>query len=153
MLVVDDDELVRGVARETLERLGYEVLMAVNGQDALQVVNAFRGPIHLILLDMAMPILGGAGAFPLLKQARPETQVIIVSGYEIDPAAQGILDAGAFAFVHKPFRVRGARLARPRSAGRREEAIARPSRIRNPPSGPTCAMNVGPRCGWEGVCP
>lgn len=105
ILVIDDDELVREVARETLERLGYSVLIAVNGQDALHVARSHRSAIHLALLDMAMPVLNGTGAYPLLREIRPDMRVIIVSGYELDPAAQSILDAGAFAFVHKPFRV------------------------------------------------
>jgi PAS domain S-box-containing protein len=104
ILVIDDEPIVLNVTREILERLGYHVLCAHDGQEAVGMARTYEGEIHLAVLDMGMPILGGAQAFPLLKAARPMMRVIISSGYELDPAAQTLLDAGASAFIHKPFR-------------------------------------------------
>jgi DNA-binding NarL/FixJ family response regulator len=71
-----------------------------------------------------MPVMDGAQAYPLLMEARPNLKVLIASGYELDPAAQSLLDAGASAFIQKPFRahvlaatVRRAIAAEPTSDG------------------------------------
>jgi PAS domain S-box-containing protein len=104
ILVVDDEEMVLDVTREILERAGYRVLCARHGREAVELAQSYAGEIHLTLLDMGMPVMGGAEAFPLLILARPKMKVIIATGYELDPAAQAILDAGANTFVHKPFR-------------------------------------------------
>jgi len=105
ILVIDDEAVVLNTAMNILESFGYHVLLAVNGQEAVDIVQNFDGEIHLALLDMGMPILGGAETFPLIKKARPDIKVIICSGYELDAAAQALLDAGADAFVQKPFRM------------------------------------------------
>jgi CheY-like chemotaxis protein len=88
-----------------LTRFGYSVLTATNGQEAIEVARTFDGEIHLVLLDMGMPVMGGAEAYPLLRHARPEIKVIIYSGYELDATAQALLDAGASAFIQKPFQM------------------------------------------------
>jgi len=106
ILLVDDEAVVLDVTRSILERLGYTVLSASDGQQAVDVARTYEGDIHLVLLDLAMPVMGGAQAFPLIKEARPDTKVIIYSGFELDPAAQAVLDAGANDYVQKPFRTR-----------------------------------------------
>lgn len=106
ILLVDDEDLVVSTTRQILERLGYTVLLACNGQEAVDLAQSHAGPIHLTLLDMAMPIMGGAEAFPLLMKARPKMKVIICSGFERDAAAQHLMDLGAAEFLHKPVRTR-----------------------------------------------
>lgn len=103
VLVIDDDEMVRDVTHETLMRLGYQTLMAVNGKEAVEIARAHQGEIHLALLDLAMPIMGGAEAFPLLKEARPDMKVIICTGFEHGTASRALVDAGVSAFLLKPF--------------------------------------------------
>ena len=109
VLLIDDEEIVLGATREILEHLGYRVLCARNGQEAVDIARTYDGLIHLAVLDMSMPIMGGAEAYPLLMEARPALKVIVCSGYELDSAAQSVLDAGASAFLRKPCRT--ARLA------------------------------------------
>ena len=104
VLLIDDEEIVQCVTAQILEELGYRVILARNGLEAVEIAKTFDGDIHLALLDMGMPIMGGAQTFPLLIQARPKLKVVICSGYELDPAAQDLLDAGASAFIQKPFR-------------------------------------------------
>ncbi len=104
ILLVEDEDLLVNTMREILERLGYTVLMACNGREAVALAERHDGPIHLTLLDMAMPVMGGAEAFPLLMKARPKMKVILCSGYEMDVAAQRLMDAGAAGFLHKPVR-------------------------------------------------
>jgi signal transduction histidine kinase/ActR/RegA family two-component response regulator len=104
VLVVDDEPVVLDVTRQILENLGYRALCANNGREAVDIAESFDGDIHAVVLDMGMPVMGGAQAFPLLMKARPNLKVLISSGYELDPAAQAMLDAGAQAFIQKPFR-------------------------------------------------
>jgi len=106
VLVVEDEEMVRDVIASLLERLGYRVLCAANGREAVDLAQAHEGDIHLVLLDMAMPVMDGIEAFPLLKEARPGLKVVICSGYGLDPATRRLLDDGAAAFIQKPFPVR-----------------------------------------------
>ena len=104
ILVIDDEPVVLEVTRDILERLGYRILCAHDGQEAVEIAQSYEGDIHVAVLDMGMPVMGGAQAYPLLMKARPNLKVLISSGYELDPAAQTLLDAGASAFIQKPFR-------------------------------------------------
>ena len=105
ILVVDDEAHLLLINRRVLEASGYHVLIARDGADALRVANEFNGDIHLVVLDMAMPVMDGAKAFTLLKQVRPTCKVIIASGYALDDSAKSLLEAGADGFLQKPFRL------------------------------------------------
>jgi two-component system, cell cycle sensor histidine kinase and response regulator CckA len=104
ILLIEDEELVVTVTRRILERQGYSVLTALNGAIAVDLVRSYEGEIHLAILDMGMPVMNGAEAFPLLREARPNLKILICSGYEKDSTLQNMLDNGACAFVRKPYR-------------------------------------------------
>ena len=106
ILVAEDEEMIRTMAQSILGRLGYRILLARHGSEAVRVAREFDGDIHLAILDMEMPFMGAPEAFPLLIEARPDMKVILMSGYELDARAQGVLDAGASAFLQKPFLIR-----------------------------------------------
>ena len=61
--------------------------------------------IHLALLDLGMPVMDGEEVFPLLKRTRPQMPIVLCSGYGLDATARRLLDAGAAAFIQKPFRL------------------------------------------------
>lgn len=103
ILVIDDEEGIAAVCRTMLERMGYRVLVAGTGQEAVDTINNFDGDINLALLDILMPDMSGEIIYPLLMKARPGLKVIVCSGYSIDGPAQKILDAGAEDFMQKPF--------------------------------------------------
>jgi two-component system cell cycle sensor histidine kinase/response regulator CckA len=105
ILVVDDEAHILMVNRHILETHGYQVLTARDGAEALRIAGEFRGDIHLVVLDMAMPVMDGAEAFTQLKQVRPATKVIISSGYDLNDSARSLLEAGADSFLQKPFRL------------------------------------------------
>ena len=107
ILLVDDEPLLLTSTRMILERLGYETLTAVNGQEAVDLVRAQGGAIDLVLLDLAMPVMDGAEAFGHIRHMHPEIEVILCSGYDLDPSAQRLLDEGARSFIKKPFRMQG----------------------------------------------
>jgi len=104
ILVIDDDYMVLDVTKHILETFGYNVLVAHSGYEAIDICRQFKNKIHVALLDIGMPVFGGAEAFPILKDARPDMKIIICSGYELDGETQEILDGGADAFVQKPFK-------------------------------------------------
>ncbi len=97
--------MVMNVSRAVLERLGYRVMEAKNGKEAIDIARTFNGDIDLALLDIKLPDMGGDKVYPLIKETRPDLKVIICSGYGLDGPVQGILDAGAEDFVQKPFTI------------------------------------------------
>ena len=103
ILLVEDEEIVRDVSRALLERLGYHVLAAVNGQEAVNIAKSYDENIDLALLDIILPDIEGKEVYPQLMEARPNLKVIVCSGYSIDGPARQILDAGAQGFIQKPF--------------------------------------------------
>jgi len=81
ILLVDDEEIVRRVGCTSLERLGFEVLLALNGAEAVEVFQSTEKQIVLVILDVTMPVMGGAEALAHLQRIRPEIPVIMSSGY------------------------------------------------------------------------
>ena len=105
ILVVDDEAQILMINRRILEANGYHVLTARHGGDAVRIASEFRGDIHLVVLDMAMPVMDGAEAFTLLKQIRPAAKIIISTGYVLNDSTRVLLNAGADGFLQKPFRL------------------------------------------------
>ena len=103
VLLVEDDESVRGVARRALEEGGYRVLEAANGTDALARLSGADGGIGLVLTDVVMPGMSGRELADRIAELLPGTPVLFTSGYtDGDIVRRGLLDPGA-AFVQKPF--------------------------------------------------
>ncbi len=103
VLLVEDDEIVRALAREALERAGYTVLEARDGREALAIAERHRGPIHLLLTDVVMPGMSGPEVAGRLTAARAGLKVLFMSGYTDNAIGQrGVLDPGT-ALLPKPF--------------------------------------------------
>ena len=105
ILVIEDEEPLEDLFRQILERLGYRVLLARTGKDAVEFAKTFDGQIDLALLDIKLPDMDGGRVYPLVMEARPDLKVIVISGYSIHGPAQDILDAGAEGFMQKPFSI------------------------------------------------
>jgi len=104
ILLVEDSESLRDMVREYLKSMGYTVLEAASGQDALQQAKGFDATIHLLLTDVVMPEMGGPELAGQLGTLRPGIKVIFTSGYsEAAIARQDVLDS-AVAFIQKPYR-------------------------------------------------
>jgi len=103
ILVVDDEENVRTLAKRQLESLGYKTLLARDGNEAIKIYNDYENTIDLVLLDIIMPELGGRKTFYKLKEKNPDIKVLLMSGFSQDAKATEILDEGGRGFVQKPF--------------------------------------------------
>ena len=105
ILVVDDDEIVRQTAQVMLRHRGYEVLLAENGQKAVDLFRERQGRVSLVLLDMTMPVMSGEEAFRLMKSIRPDVPVIVSSGYTEEEAIRRFGGLGVAGFMQKPYTV------------------------------------------------
>jgi CheY-like chemotaxis protein len=103
ILLVDDEEMVRDVGQQLLEKLGYRVLTAAGGREALEVFSADPSQFDLVVLDMVMPDIGGKEVFEQLRAKRSDTRVLLSSGYSQDGQASEILRKGCDGFIQKPF--------------------------------------------------
>ena len=105
VLVVDDDSGVRSVCATLLEVLGCDVLQAASGKEALDVLVLRAEPCDLVLLDLEMPGMHGNEVLRVLRRARPDVRVTMMSGR---PGAdlERFLAMGATAILEKPFRLR-----------------------------------------------
>ena len=109
VLVVEDEEAVLEVFRMVLERMGYRVLTASTGREAVETADTLPERIDLAILDILLPDMDGRSVYPELIRARPDLKVIVTSGYSVEGPAQEILDAGAQAFLPKPFSLQALR--------------------------------------------
>jgi PAS domain S-box-containing protein len=105
ILLVDDEEMVLSVTREILEKVGYRVLTARSGREALELYEQNRGRIDLVILDIVMPDMSGESTFQALKTLYPGVKVLLSSGYSAEGVASRMLAEGCRAFVQKPFLV------------------------------------------------
>jgi CheY-like chemotaxis protein len=103
VLLVDDEEIILTVSREILEHLGYTVLLARNGHEALSMYEQNRERITLVILDMIMPDMKGSQTYDGLKEIDPKVRVLLSSGYSLDGQAAELLDRGCNAFIQKPY--------------------------------------------------
>jgi PAS domain S-box-containing protein len=105
ILIVEDEEHVMDVTRTILKRLGYHVLTAKTGMEGVDIGRSYNGDIDLAIIDIYLPDMRGDVIYKLLKKVRRNLKVIILSGYALDGPAQKILNAGAQAFMQKPFKL------------------------------------------------
>jgi two-component system cell cycle sensor histidine kinase/response regulator CckA len=102
-LVVDDEAIVRDVARSMLERFGYTVLTAENGQQAVDLVRQHKDDLALVLIDLTMPVMSGEEALSHIKSIHPTLPIILSSGYNEMEAIQRFAGKGLAGFLQKPY--------------------------------------------------
>ncbi len=106
ILLVDDEEMIIEVGRPMLEALGYEVLVARGGRDALEIYEEYGHRIDMVILDMIMPGMNGGETYDRLKEINPDIRVLLSSGYSINGEAKEIIRRGCTAFIQKPFNIK-----------------------------------------------
>ena len=103
ILLVDDEEIIIDVTGLMLKQLGFEIYIAHNGSEAIDLYQEHQSCIDLVILDMVMPGMDGGDTYDRLKAMNPEVRVILSSGYSFDDEASAILDRGCNDFIQKPF--------------------------------------------------
>jgi len=107
VLLVDDEKTLTDTVSEMLKHLGYLVLTAGDGDEAIRIYKEHKANVDLIVLDMIMPRKGGPETYEELKQIQPDVKVLLTSGFEQQHAvAEDMCREGADGFLQKPFRVR-----------------------------------------------
>lgn len=103
VLVVEDEASLRALTARILQRYGYTVLLAANGEEAERLCTEHQGTIHIVLMDVVMPGKSGRAVGEWIGQRRPETKIIYLSGYTDNAIVHhGVLDPGT-TFLQKPF--------------------------------------------------
>lgn len=105
ILLVDDDIIVRDIAREMLTMQGYDVVEAPNGHEALQRMASANSPIHLLLTDIMMPGMNGRELAEQLLAKQPTLGVVFMSGYNQDELLRKGISSQSVTFVAKPFTI------------------------------------------------
>ena len=103
VLVVDDEEPVRLVVSKMLKRLGYEVLAAADGTEALDLFSRQPEEVCCVIVDLAMPGMDGQQTFTALREIRPDAAIILATGFEEDEIARRFEGQDVAAFIQKPF--------------------------------------------------
>lgn len=105
ILLVEDEPTVLAVGEKMLEYLGYQVLTATDGKEALIIYEKYKDQIALVLLDMVMPGMDGLEVLGAMRVQNPEVKVLIITGYSSREVAQTMLAQGAVNWLHKPLEV------------------------------------------------
>jgi len=106
VLLVDDEKGIIDVIGEMIRELGYQVMTAESGEEAVEIYRARRDRIDLVIMDMIMPGMGGGVAGNVIRQMNPKAKIILSSGYSLSEEAQDILNRGGdMKFIQKPFQL------------------------------------------------
>ena len=106
ILLIDDEEMIISVGQELLNELGYKVLIARSGLEAIEIYRQKNQDIDLVIMDMIMPGMGGGEAYDRLKDINSDIKVLLSSGYSINGQATKILRRGCDGFIQKPFNMK-----------------------------------------------
>lgn len=106
ILLVDDEEALRELGKRILEEFGYEVILAQDGESALEIYQARGQDISLVVLDLIMPGMGGRHCLGKLLEVNPSAKILIASGYALNGETKKVIDAGARGFVKKPYEIK-----------------------------------------------
>lgn len=105
VLLVDDEEMLIDVLQNLLEKLGYTVLLAKNGPEALETYRNNSQDIDIIILDMIMPGMSGSETFDRLREINPNIKIVLASGYSLNDQADDIMNRGCDGFIQKPVKI------------------------------------------------
>ena len=103
ILLVDDEELLLDVAKEMLVRVGFRVLTAQNGEEALEIFEQHLAEIDGVVLDVVMPGIDGIETFRQLRRIRPDLPIVLSSGYSRSRVPGELLSSGRATFLGKPY--------------------------------------------------
>ncbi len=105
ILLVDDEDIIIDVDKPMLEKLGYVVIVARDGENAVDAVSETGDNIDLVILDLIMPVMDGSKTFDAIREIHPKMPIILSSGYSLKGKATDIMRRGCNAFIQKPFNI------------------------------------------------
>ena len=105
LLLVEDDFSTREAMKTLLEDLGYQVLVASNGQEALEIYELKANQIDLVVSDMVMPVMGGVSLFQKLREQWPGVKMLFITGHPEEEGDRALLESGNVNWLQKPFSV------------------------------------------------
>ncbi len=105
ILLIDDEKMIIDVGQELLQELGYDVLTASSGQDAIEIYRQKSAQIDLVIMDLIMPGMSGGETYDRLKKINTRVKVLLSSGYSINGQAAKIIERGCDGFIQKPFNI------------------------------------------------
>ena len=105
VLLVDDEGTIRELGTEMLQELGFDVLTAGNGREALEIFNPKKDEIACVILDLTMPRMDGEETFRELRRIKPDVRVVLSSGYNEQEVTQKFIGKGLAGFIQKPYRM------------------------------------------------
>lgn len=106
ILLVDDEDIVLDVGTQMIEKIGYSVIKAKNGKEAIALFRRHKAQVSLVILDLRMPEMDGECAYELLKEIEPGIKVLISSGCSLRDQANQNLKYGCNGFIQKPFNLK-----------------------------------------------
>jgi PAS domain S-box-containing protein len=105
ILLIDDEKMIIDVGQELLQELGYDVLTASSGRQAIEIYRQKHTQIDLVIMDLIMPGLSGGETYDRLKEINTDVKVLLSSGYSINGQAAKIMERGCDGFIQKPFNI------------------------------------------------
>jgi CheY-like chemotaxis protein len=103
VLFVDDEDMIIIISDEMLQKLGYSVITAKSGAEALDIYEKKKSEISLVILDLVMPDMSGSETYEKQKKLNADIKVLLSSGYSLDGQASDLLEQGCYGFIQKPF--------------------------------------------------
>jgi len=106
ILLVDDEKMVADISKDMLEKLGYKIVVATGGNEAIKLLKTIRNQVDLVILDMIMPDMSGGETFNRLRAIKPNVKILLSSGYSLNGQASEIMQRGCNGFIQKPFNMK-----------------------------------------------
>jgi len=103
ILIADDEDMLLELEEELLQRLGYRIIIAHNGEEAIQVFEQYKNEVSLVILDVVMPILGGVDAAKEIHRMNDQVPIIFATGYDKDTALKNVGDIPNHEIITKPY--------------------------------------------------
>jgi CheY-like chemotaxis protein len=103
VLLVDDEKMIRRSAGRLISKLGYDVVDASNGVEAMEILESQEHFFSIVILDLIMPVMNGEETFKRIKMFEPELPILISSGYSQDDKVNQLIQGGAAGFIQKPY--------------------------------------------------
>lgn len=106
ILIIDDEEMIRDIAHDMLSHLGYNIILAANGEEAIKIFKEQKHSIDLVLVDLIMPKMNGFVCLQKLKEIDKKTPVIVASGITELSKKKSVLEMGAYDYLEKPYSIK-----------------------------------------------